>query len=349
MAKKFPIERFVSDLIIRDVRLAERTDLRLTLDWAGEFDELPYRLPYRRTDGEGAYGIRLEKQGLGYVEIAADRKLDQHEYERVELMASTLVYCLSKDRLPLAHHLGSILKQVRTSLDITQVDLAAQAGTTRFGVWKWESGAQAPSVAAIYRWCQALSLVCPAQTALVSTVEFSPDLLRYLREDPVRLRSLTPEQFERFVAERLDRMGYNVTLTGATNQKDGGIDLIAVPRTANLGSVVIAGQMKHHRDRKTEREAVDRLLSWKDSYFGVGLLVTNTTFTRDAVWTAAQQRNLHFLRLRDFTDLKRWLQDQYGTEQDWREIPDQIELAPGVVVKIPKPKIISAFDLFESR
>jgi predicted Mrr-cat superfamily restriction endonuclease len=143
-------------------------------------------------------------------------------------------------------------------------------------------------------------------------------------------------------------MGYNVTLTGATNRKDGGIDLIAVPKTANLGSIVIAGQMKHHRDdHKTGREAVDRLLSWKDSYFGVGLLVTNTSFTRDAVWAAQQERNQHFLRLRDFTDLKRWLQDQYGTEEDWREIPDRIELAPGVFVEIPKPRITSALEPFK--
>ena len=73
--------------------------------------------------------------------------------------------------------------------------------------------------------------------------------------------------------------------------------------------------------------------------------MTNTNFTRDAVWTAQQERNRHFLRLRDFIDLQRWLQDQYGSEQDWREIPDRIELAPGVVIEIPKPKIVSPLDL----
>jgi hypothetical protein len=78
---------------------------------------------------------------------------------------------------------------------------------------------------------------------------------------------------------------------------------------ANLASVVIAGQMKHHRgDQKTGRDAVDRLLAWKDTYFGIGLLVTNTSFTHDAVWTAQQDRNARFLRLRDFADLKRWLE-----------------------------------------
>jgi hypothetical protein len=89
---------------------------------------------------------------------------------------------------------------------------------------------------------------------------------------------------------------------------------------------------------------VDRLLARKDWCFGVGLLVTNTAFTKDAVWTAVRERNRHFLRLRDFTDLKRWVQGRFGDEKDWREIPDRIELAPGIVVEIPRPRIVSAID-----
>src|ERR1019366_3170502 len=129
----------------------------------------------------------------------------------------------------------------------------------------------------------------------VRVVDFSPELLRLLQEDPTRLRSLTPEQFERFTAERLDRMGYNVTLTGATNRKDGGIDLIAVPKLASLGSYVIAGQVKHHRgNQSTGVDAVDRLLAWNNSVFRAGLLVTNTAFTIDAVWKAKKEGNAHF-------------------------------------------------------
>ena len=105
--------------------------------------------------------------------------------------------------------------------------------------------------------------------------------------------------------------------------------------------------MKHHRgDQKTGRDAVDRLLAWKDSYFGVGLLVTNTSFTHDAVWTAQQERNARFLRLRDFPDLKRWLEGRFGEEEDWREIPDRIELAPGVVIEVPRPRITTTFPAF---
>ena len=347
MAKTFSIRTFIDDLLLRDRRLAERSDITLQLDFAGEFDELPYQMP-NKAKGAGSYGVRFEKEGLGYVEIAANRQLDQDEYERVRLIGVVVVYCLCRDRLPLAYHIGEILKEVRVSLKLSQDDVASQTGTGPFSVWKWEAGAQVLSISAMYKWCHALGLVSPARTALVRVVDFSPELLRFLQEDPIRLRSLTPDQFERFVAERMDRMGYNVTLTGASNRKDGGIDLIAVPKLANVGSVVIAGQMKHHQgEQKTGRGAVDRLLAWKDSYFGVGLLVTNTSFTHDAVSTAQKERNARFLHLRDFTDLRRWLEGRFGEQEDWREIPDRIELAPGIVIDIPRPRITSPFNSVE--
>lgn len=210
----------------------------------------------------------------------------------------------------------------------------------------WENSRRSPAEPKKYRW-QALGLVSPPNTTIARVVGFSPELLRFIQEDPERLRALTPEQFEHFVAELLDRMGYEVVLTGATNRKDGGIDLVAAPKVARVGSVVIAGQVKHHRDRKTEREAVDRLLAWKDSYFGVGLLVTNTAFTKDAVWTAMQEQNRRFLRLRDFTDLKRWLEGRFDDEADWRETPSHVELAPGVIVEIPRPNISTRLDPFD--
>jgi hypothetical protein len=38
--------------------------------------------------------------------------------------------------------------------------------------------------------------------------------------------------------------------------------------------------VKHHlADQKTGRDEVDRLLAWKDSYFGIGLLATNMAFS----------------------------------------------------------------------
>jgi predicted Mrr-cat superfamily restriction endonuclease len=135
-------------------------------------------------------------------------------------------------------------------------------------------------------------------------------------------------------------MGYDVQLTGATTRRDGGIDLIALPKIKTLGSFLMAVQVKHHRgERTTGRPEVDRMLAWKDSPFRVGVMVTNTTFSHDAKWLADQMGNRSFLRLRDFEDLKRWLKDQFDSEFDWREIPDFVSLAPGITVPVPKGRL----------
>lgn len=334
MAIRFPIQQFVDDFIVGDRRLAERSDLKLCLEPGGDF-------PHPITE---ILSLNVGKNRKLFIKVVSSKVISGQEHQQIKFLESLLILAESKER-SLAVSIGEVLRETRTSLKLSQEEVATQTGTGRFTVWKWETGAQAPSISAMYKWCHALGLVSPARTALVRVVDFSPELLRFLQEDPTRLLSLTPDEFEQFVANRLDCMGYIVTLTGASNRKDGGIDLIAVPKVSNLGSLVIAGQVKHHQgDQKTGREAVDRLLAWKDSYFGVGLLATNTAFTKDAIWTAQQDRNARFLRLRDFTDLKRWLQDQWGTEEDWREIPDRVELAPGVVIEIPRPKLAYPLD-----
>jgi hypothetical protein len=184
---------------------------------------------------------------------------------------------------------------------------------------------------------------------MVTPVDITPDIIKLLKEDPQRLMQLSPEQFENFVAERLDRMGFDVKLTGNTKMRDGGIDLdlIGVPKLRGVASFLIAAQIKHHSaEAKTGRSAVDRLLAWKGNPFQIGLLVTNTSFTRDALWVAAQDTHKGFLRLRDFDDLRRWLQDNFWSQDDWREIPREITLAPGVTIAIPKAELRDSLDIW---
>ncbi len=166
----------------------------------------------------------------------------------------------------------------------------------------------------------------------------SRDLYKYLCD-------LSPTQFEHFVAEHFNRMGFNVQLTGPTSFKDGGVDLVAIPKRRTVGSCLLAIQVKHHqRSLKTGRDAVDRLLAWKDSHFRIGILVTNTGFTRDARWIACRPNNRPFIRLRDFEDLTRWVRKDYWCRKNWREIPRKINLAPGSTVSIPSPKFLSLFN-----
>jgi hypothetical protein len=338
-------DKLIRDFLIGDRRLQDREDLKISSGiaalppghepflWSMFSPPRPYfRLAFP-LDSPGLYG---------FIELSHD-----DGFTRSELLTLKVLGAIFANSRPatsgwsVTSAVAKALRDVRVSVHRSLLQLGSEIGIEEHALNNIELGAECPNQDDfVYRWCHALGLVCPPKTALVRAVDFSPALLQFLQEDPSRLQSLTPDEFERFVASRLDRMGYSVTLTGNANQKDGGIDLIAVPRSANLGSLVIAGQVKHHRgDQKTGREAVDRLLAWKDSYFGVGLLATNTAFTKDAIWAAQQGRNARFLRLRDFTDLKRWLQDQWGTEEDWREIPDKVELAPGVVIEIPRPRM----------
>jgi transcriptional regulator with XRE-family HTH domain len=348
------VESLLSDFVVGNRRIGSRPDVVTNLEWS-EQPEAVGQLGVLRIDlakpHESHTYLLSSKQAQGVLDITTSGQFNDDESTAVGILALSIAYVSrpSKPHVPFYDQLRQALVDVRTSLKITTAQLARVSNTDLDLMSAVESGAAIPSRKVFYNWLGGLGLVCKPRTALVKSIDFSPRLLRFLQEDPNRLRSLTPDQFERFVAERLDRMGYNVTLTGAANRKDGGIDLIAVPKLATVGSIVIAGQVKHHRERKTEREAVDRLLSWKDSFFGVGLLVTNTAFTKDAVWTAAQERNRYFLRLRDFTDLKRWLEGRFGEEKDWREIPDRIEVAPGVVVEIPKARITTTFDFSEEK
>jgi hypothetical protein len=204
-----------------------------------------------------------------------------------------------------------------------------------------------PSPGPLRRWCVALGLFADRQPSIVTVVDISSQLLRILKAHPEEMQKLSPSQFESLVADRLTEMGFEVSLTGPTSLKDGGVDLIAVPRAAGVGTFLLAGQVKHHRaDRKTGRDAVDRLLSWRNRTFSLGLLVTNTTFTRDALWVAEQNENRSFLRLRDFDDLKRWLQGEFWSPNEWREIPDEITIAPEITVRIPKSYLKNSLSIW---
>ncbi len=268
----------------------------------------------------------------------------ERDVNRVQVLSALVAYELFhlgqriRARSQISEDLGRVLRSARDELRFTQEDLAAMVGTNRITLSRWEGGAQPPSRGPLRRWASALGILAGGNREIITVVDSTRHLVEVLRQDPVRLSELSPEQFEIFVAERLDRMGYLVQRTGTTTLRDGGIDIIALPKNPHVASFFLAVQVKHHRSgRPTGREAVDRLLAWQDTAFRLGMLVTNTRFTKDAIWTASRDPARHFLRLRDFPDLTRWLHGVFNSESELREIPDSIELAPGVSVQIPKP------------
>lgn len=153
--------------------------------------------------------------------------------------------------------------------------------------------------------------------------------------DPALVHQLTPDQFEEFVCDRLSAMGLEPKRVGATNRKDGGIDVVFWPRDKHVFPFLGAAQIKHHRDssRKEGPASVREFQGVMAAHpINAGLIVTNTRFSPDAAWFAREHARL--VRLRDFSDIRRWLLNDFTDEAEWREVPRTLELCPGVAVKI---------------
>lgn len=175
--------------------------------------------------------------------------------------------------------------------------------------------------------------------SLVEVVSISPEVIARLAATPADLSTLSPEEFELLVADRLALMGHGVQRVGSTNTRDGGIDLIAWPERNASIPYLLAVQVKHSRKGRTVPSRVVRDLKGVLSMtpLDFGLLVTNTTFSPDARWVARERPNI--VRLRDFNDLKYWLREEFAHENLDRDLPSEISLGPGLRVTIPHRRI----------
>ncbi|MBX3390579.1 MAG: restriction endonuclease [Phycisphaeraceae bacterium] len=177
----------------------------------------------------------------------------------------------------------------------------------------------------------------PLTTPRVEIIPFPEATLRELQLSPEKMSQLTPDEFQLLIADRLDRMGLEPILTGHVNAKDGGIDIIARPREKLHFGILIGVQCEHHSgDQKTGRPKLGSLLRWKGSDFQIGVMVTNTSFTQDARFEAQQPHNRSFLRLRGFAHLSEWIRENYTAAFEADELPNEIELAPGTILQIPR-------------
>jgi hypothetical protein len=153
--------------------------------------------------------------------------------------------------------------------------------------------------------------------------------------EPTLVHSLNPEQFEEFICDRLFAMGMEPLRVGRSNRKDGGIDVLFWPRALASFPFLGAAQIKHHRDL-TQKEGPGTVREFHGTIgshpINAGLIVTNTSFTSDAHWFAREHARL--VKLREFSDIRRWLFNRFDDNAEWRELPRSIELCPGVIVNI---------------
>ena len=186
-----------------------------------------------------------------------------------------------------------------------------------------------------------LSSNIPDGTVIVPTriyvTDLTPEIARLLAKEPEQLAALSPQQFEDLIYSQLSRLGLTCRRVGSSAfQKDGGIDLVAFP-TECVFPFLMAVQIKHRRSltSKIGPAPVRELLGLVQVHrFNAGMIVTNTTFTPHAEWLAQQQATL--VRLRDVNDLRRWLLHEELDKYEWREVPGQIKVCPGVIVNLSR-------------
>lgn len=145
-----------------------------------------------------------------------------------------------------------------------------------------------------------------AYRTIITEVGFVNDeLLQKLSANPRLLYELTPRAFEEVVAELLQRLGYQVTLTPASN--DGGKDIHAAKKDV-LGSFLYLIECKRYvPENRVGVELVRQLHGVVQAEKATaGILVTTSYFTKGA---HEFQRNVSFqISLQDFRGIQKWLQ-----------------------------------------
>lgn len=142
-------------------------------------------------------------------------------------------------------------------------------------------------------------------------VHLEEKLYRAVVANPDLIYSISPRDFERLVAELLDRQGYDITLTPPS--KDGGVDIYAAKST-ELGQFLFLVECKKYaRENRVQVDIVRALYgNVQAKKATAGIVVTTSSFTRGA--KQFQQELKHQLQLRDYVNLRQWLSDVRPTK-----------------------------------
>ena len=171
----------------------------------------------------------------------------------------------------------------------------------------------------------------------IDIIHIGSQLATLVADDPELIYDLSPDQFEVLVCDRLFAMGFEPKRVGSVYQADGGVDIFFWPRTSNAFPFLGAAQVKHHK-RPTIKEGMPNIQQFAGAIdvhpVNAAMYITNTSFSPNARWYA--EKHAQLLRLRDFVDIKRWLRNDFSGNEEWREIPKEIEVFPGMVVKLRK-------------
>jgi len=215
-----------------------------------------------------------------------------------------------------------------------RVNLGMFATEPRFGILVLVEAHWGPSFAPFAcQYAHLRELITPVR---IQVIDPTGALLKKIAENPEELYRIGPEQLELLVEDRFRAMGLETMRTGHINARDGGIDILFWPKATSF-PFLGAAQVKWHRAKeiKTVARDVREFGSViQTNPLNTGILITNTSFTPDAEWVARMLRLP--IRLRDSQDLRRWIKGRFVDKDEWREIPSEIVLCPGVKIEIPR-------------
>lgn len=131
-----------------------------------------------------------------------------------------------------------------------------------------------------------------------------------LQTRPEQLQEMSDRKFEEFVAEMLNRDGFEVHLTPQT--RDGGFDVLAMRRLEALGELLFLVECKRYkRSRKVGVEIVRSLYGVVcEKRANAGLVVTTSTFSKPAI---EKTREIGAqMALKDYNGILEWMKRLRG-------------------------------------
>ena len=127
----------------------------------------------------------------------------------------------------------------------------------------------------------------------------------YLKKHPEKMYDLSPRKFEELVAAILKDMGFDVELTKAT--RDGGRDIIAYIKNSVCSYLTHIECKRYAPENKVGVGIIREVMGVHQLRQATkSIIITTGFFSKDAVKEAKMAEN--HLDLKDFNDLKYWLQ-----------------------------------------
>ncbi len=144
------------------------------------------------------------------------------------------------------------------------------------------------------------------ESPTITIMPANDKVFAYLAEHPEKLYSCTPREFEKFMAQLYNKLGYKTELTKAT--RDGGKDII-LRKPDILGDMVFYVECKQYNEKnKVGLDIIQRFTGVieMDKVNG-GIIATTSFFSKDAKdWIIEKDLN-YKIRMHDFNTIQNML------------------------------------------